>query len=179
MRQRWPLRSLVRHSFSTTPSFATVTEGQQAYRLRFLSLPQTPLCTSLSYKYMHALTRHPLLHSARRRRSRWTLAVILTLLLFSLIELVGHLVYYLIQFPAGFGTSAEDISDILSRLVILNVVAERVNVRGQFTYSALASLIFFSVCPERRYCNLAGMGSVVGLPRRQGRLAGVHVRKPR
>ena len=141
MRQRWPLRSLVRHSFSTTPSFATVTEGQQAYRLRFLSLPQTPLCTSLSYKYMHALTRHPLLHSARRRRSRWTLAVILTLLLFSLIELVGHLVYYLIQFPAGFGTSVADISDILNRLVILNVVAERVNVRRQFTYPSLASLI--------------------------------------
>ncbi|KAI5835011.1 hypothetical protein K523DRAFT_411886 [Schizophyllum commune Tattone D] len=64
---------------------------------------------------------------ARRRRSRWTLAVILTLLLFSLIELVGHLVYYLIQFPAGFGTSVDDISDILNRLVILNVVAERVN----------------------------------------------------
>ncbi|KAL1713160.1 hypothetical protein EV715DRAFT_277467 [Schizophyllum commune] len=64
---------------------------------------------------------------ARRRRSRWTLAVILTLLLFSLIELVGHLVYYLIQFPAGFGTSVADISDILNRLVILNVVAERVN----------------------------------------------------
>ncbi|KAI5899678.1 uncharacterized protein SCHCODRAFT_02605817 [Schizophyllum commune H4-8] len=64
---------------------------------------------------------------ARRGRSRWTLAVILSLLLFSLIELVGHLVYYLIQFPAGFGTSVEDISELLNRLVILNVVAERVN----------------------------------------------------
>ncbi|KAI5890226.1 uncharacterized protein SCHCODRAFT_01155628 [Schizophyllum commune H4-8] len=76
---------------------------------------------ALSLVAIAILVRH------RGRRPGFMLAVVNILLIFSFIAVIGNTIYYLIQFPPGFGTSTRDVWEISANWDIATAVVKRFN----------------------------------------------------
>ena len=99
------------------------------------------------------------------------------LFLLSTISVTLGVLFYLIQFPTGYGDTVLDLTDFLDRLIVVLAVAARLNVSNPIVYRRAIILTFHTVFDQRWCRGLASLDALDRQPLRPGRPVDLYVRK--